>query len=102
MRSMKAFIMLGEVIRRLQFDAFLNQSHNRSYDDEILSIIVIQDTRKKHDFLETRVLFNDLKNKIGSFVKDFSEFIEGRSEESEMFKYCSRKTNLANARLSSS
>lgn len=102
MRSMKAFIMLGKVICRLQLDAFLNQSHNRSYDDEILSIIVIQDTWKKHDFLETGVLFNDLKKKIGSFVKDFSEFIEGRSEESEMFKYCSRKTNPTNARLSSS
>ncbi|KAJ8665555.1 hypothetical protein QAD02_007217 [Eretmocerus hayati] len=66
-RSTKGFLLLGEVLQRLQIEAFFNEQGTDPFQDELSLIQTLQQTLSEANKHERRILYRDSKGQLGSF-----------------------------------
>lgn len=86
-RSVQGFNFLAEALRRIQFKEFFTPERLQKYDQEIVTVLLLQESFFTDTTEECSHLFKELSKNCSTLISDFNEFVLTRCSESEMFKY---------------
>lgn len=86
-RSMKAYIILSETLRRLQLKEFFKEHDIKCYTNEINKLKELQECFAKKDFEQCKKTFEEYTKLPNNLQTDFEKFICVRRSESQTFKY---------------
>lgn len=86
-RSTKGFLLLGEALQRLQFEAFIKQCKVGKYKNEFDSLIKLQNLIVDGKLEKATFEFENISKNSSQLLSDFFSFIEQRCSESPLFKY---------------
>ena len=93
-RSVKGYFLLGEALLRLQLQAFLENTNSNNYNDELITLKMVQDLLAENNTEESKVIYKDFCTKNSQILMDFRSFVIKRSEQSPLFKYWSNVLTL--------
>lgn len=86
-RSLKAFVLLSETLRRLQLREFFKRNDINNYSAEIKKLGELRQCFVNKDFEKCRTIFVEYSKLQNNLQSDFEKFIDLRRSESELFKY---------------
>ena len=86
-RSVEGFVMLGEALQRLQLESFLSDRNLSDYDNDVSTVIALQESLSEKNFAKSKVLFSIFNQNCDGILCDYETFIWKRSNESPLFKY---------------
>lgn len=84
---MKAFLLLGEVLLRLQLQSFFETVDTEDFRMELSVAEALKDTISERKYDESKVLYEQLQNTCKQFYANFLSFVESRCAEPPLFKY---------------
>ena len=84
---MKAYAYLCEALRRMQFEEFFTEERLTKYNDQIITIELLNENFEMNDINECPHLVNEFKSTCSALMSEFRDFVATRCKESELYNY---------------
>ncbi|KAJ8668266.1 hypothetical protein QAD02_009929 [Eretmocerus hayati] len=86
-KSLEGLNAIYEPMRRLQLQEFFTEERLIRYENQIVTILTLQESFETNDIGECQLLYTQLKETCSSMMNEFKAHILKRCEESELYHF---------------